>query len=76
MLGLLGLDTLGAVLVGLAAAIVGGFVAYLRGRSQGRAAANQKATEEDHENAADIRARVARDRAAELRKHDDAGYRD
>lgn len=31
---------------------------------------------DDHENAADIRARTERNLADELRKHDDAGWRD
>ena len=31
---------------------------------------------DDHENAADIRARTDRNLADELRKHDDAGWRD
>ena len=31
---------------------------------------------DDHENAADIRARTERNFADELRKHDDAGWRD
>ena len=35
-----------------------------------------KAKEEDSENAEDIRKRVARDLADELRKHEGRGYRD
>ena len=35
-----------------------------------------QAESDDHENAADIRARTERNLADELRKHDDAGWRD
>ena len=38
--------------------------------------ARTEAESDDHENAADIRARTERNLADELRKHDDAGWRD
>ena len=76
MLSLLGIDALTGILGGFAIAIIGGFVAYWRGRVKGASNARQDATEDDYENAAEIRDRVSRNRADRVRKLDDAGYRD
>jgi hypothetical protein len=76
MLSLLGIDELTGIIGGFALAIIGGFVAYWRGRVKGASNARQDATLEDYEHAQDIRRRVDRDRADRVRKLDDAGYRD
>lgn len=76
MLDLLGLDALMGVLGGIALAIVGAFVAYLRGRATGATKERQDAMEDDYENAAEIRDRVSRNRADRVRQLDDAGFRD
>ena len=76
MLSLLGIDALTGILGGFALAIIGGFVAYWRGRVKGASDATQEAMEDDYENAAEIRDRVGRNRADRVRELDDAGYRD
>lgn len=45
-------------------------------KRDGKAEAKRDAQQEDIENAEDIRKRVARDLADELRKHEGRGYRD
>lgn len=45
-------------------------------KREGKAEAKREAQLEDIENAKDIRERVARDLADELRKHEGRGYRD
>lgn len=61
-------------------AVVAGVIAILTfgavKKKQGRTEARREAQEDDYENAADIRNRVDRNLADELRKHDDAGFRD
>ena len=62
---------LGAVVAALA--FLGIIAAARRGAAKD---ALTQAENDDHENAADIRARTERNLADELRKHDDAGWRD
>ena len=76
MLSLLGIDALTGIIGGFAIAIIGGFVAYWRGRVKGASNARHDAMEDDYENAAEIRDRVGRNRADRVRELDDAGYRD
>lgn len=61
-------------------AVVAGVIAILTfgavQRKQGRTEARREAQEDDYENAADIRNRVDRDLADELRKHEGRGFRD
>ena len=63
--------------LGAALAAIAGFFTYgWTKKKQGAAAQKAKADQEDIENAEDIRRRVERDLADELRKHDGRGYRD
>lgn len=55
-------------------AMVAGIGAFLY--AKGRSDAKRKMEVDDYENAEDIRRRVSVDRADELRKYDDAGWRD
>jgi hypothetical protein len=78
MTWLIGLFTsrIGRILAG-AGALLAALVAFgASERRKGREAERFKATEADHERAEDIRDTVERNLADELRKHDDAGYRD
>lgn len=76
MLGLLDTGSLTVALGAIGAVIVGWFIAYIKGRGDGKSSANQDAMENDYENADAIRDRVDRDRAKRVRELDDAGYRD
>ena len=63
-------------IIGAGVAVLG-FVGIIM--AQRRDAAKDALTQaelDDHENAADIRARTEHNLADELRKHDDAGWRD
>ena len=63
-------------LVGAVALLGAGLAAIGLIRRDAARDALTQAENDDHENAADIRDRVERDLAGELRKHDDAGWRD
>jgi LPXTG-motif cell wall-anchored protein len=72
---LLSTDIGQALIVGLGALLgIGGWGLYKK--RQGVSEEAQRAAQEDIENAEDIRRRVERDLADELRKHDGRGYRD
>lgn len=63
------LAVIGAALVALAGAV-------LMGRREGRKDARQKAKDEDHESAADIRGNVRRNLDDRVREMDGRGFRD
>lgn len=59
-------------------AIIAGFLAFagIWSYRKGASNARQDMMEDDYEHAEDIRRRVSVDRADELRRHDDSGWRD
>ena len=63
-------------MIGAGVAVLGFLGIIMAARRDAARDALAQAELDDHENAADIRANVERNLADELRKHDDAGWRD
>ena len=63
-------------ILGAGVAVLGFLGIIMAARRDAAKDALTQAENYDHENAADIRANVERNLADELRKHDDAGWRD